>query len=118
MWLFPRQELAATGFPVLPWFGLFLRDLTFLEEGNPTFISPTTTTPENFSSTSTSSAPQEDLLVNFEKLRMKYEIFQGYLKCQEAKFSFKLDINMKAYINHQILRLQTTKLSEKGSVAE
>jgi len=50
-----RQLLETRSLPILPYFGLFLRDLTFIDDGNETFV--------------------EQNLVNFEKVRLFGQLF-------------------------------------------
>jgi RasGEF domain len=52
-----RNELKARPLPALPYFGVFLKDLTFIEDGNPKYFD------------------KERGIYNFERMRMASTIF-------------------------------------------
>lgn len=76
-----RALLSATEPPCVPYIGTFLTDLTFIDEGNPDFISEGSTR-----------------LINFKKFQMIAELIQRLQKFQRVGYTFTLDNDFKKYL--------------------
>lgn len=65
-----RAALSKVELPVNPYLGVFLRDLTFTEDGNPDYV-------------------EDDEFLNFEKLRMISGVLSSIAKYQSVPFNFE-----------------------------
>eukprot|EP01119_Soliformovum_irregulare_P009186 TRINITY_DN22377_c0_g1_i1.p1 TRINITY_DN22377_c0_g1~~TRINITY_DN22377_c0_g1_i1.p1 ORF type:complete len:657 (-),score=173.64 TRINITY_DN22377_c0_g1_i1:8-1909(-) len=63
---------------VIPYLGLILKDLTFVQDGNSNF--------------------DADGRVNFYKMRMISSMFKDMKKCQQSNFNFKKDIEVLSFL--------------------
>ena len=68
--------------PIVPYLGVFLRDLTFLEVGNPTYLD------------------EEETVVNYDKFRMMAVVFQELITYQQVPFAAQpLEPIRKAFLS-------------------
>ncbi|KAF2075906.1 hypothetical protein CYY_002797 [Polysphondylium violaceum] len=84
-----REEIKTTKAKIIPYLGLFPKDLIAIEEGN-----------ENFTSTS---------LINIEKFRLLYGMIKKIQSYQQPLFNLKVSDPIKLYL----LKISTTFLEEK-----
>ena len=74
-----RNLLSRCDRPCFPYFGIFLRDCTFIDVGNPTHV--------------------EDL-VNFEKMRLKGATIKAFSDFQTAHFPFSLEATLQNFLKN------------------
>jgi len=74
-----RVALTKVELPVNPYLGVFLRDLTFIEDGNPDFV-------------------EDDSLLNFEKMRMISGVLNQVRKYQSVPYMFEPVPTIQEYI--------------------
>lgn len=65
-----RNALSKVELPATPYLGVFLRDLTFIEDGNPDFV-------------------EDDAFLNFEKMRMLAGVLSTVAKYQQVAYNFE-----------------------------
>eukprot|EP00026_Physarum_polycephalum_P004383 Phypoly_transcript_04401.p1 GENE.Phypoly_transcript_04401~~Phypoly_transcript_04401.p1 ORF type:complete len:543 (+),score=73.34 Phypoly_transcript_04401:306-1934(+) len=65
-----RNALSKVELPANPYLGVFLRDLTFIEDGNPDFV-------------------EDDQFLNFEKMRMLNSVLSSIAKYQSVPYNFE-----------------------------
>jgi len=75
-----RNALKNARPPMMPYLGVCLRDIVFIEEGNPDYLN------------------NENTLINFEKMKMLGEVFFQVKRCQTVKFSFERDPILQDYL--------------------
>eukprot|EP01116_Phalansterium_solitarium_P022542 TRINITY_DN7483_c0_g1_i1.p1 TRINITY_DN7483_c0_g1~~TRINITY_DN7483_c0_g1_i1.p1 ORF type:complete len:750 (+),score=198.76 TRINITY_DN7483_c0_g1_i1:128-2377(+) len=63
-----RKEVAESPLPLIPYFAIYLRDLTFIEDGNDAYLS--------------------DGVINFQKMRMLAKVFQEIARFQAMEYTF------------------------------
>ncbi len=78
-----RNKMLTLESPCVPWIGLYLRDLTYLGDGFPTFIKNKDTGCN---------------LVNFDKCRKIATVLLEVQKFQKIPFQLPEDAEMRAYI--------------------
>eukprot|EP01107_Rhizomastix_libera_P012640 TRINITY_DN321_c0_g1_i5.p1 TRINITY_DN321_c0_g1~~TRINITY_DN321_c0_g1_i5.p1 ORF type:complete len:496 (-),score=172.71 TRINITY_DN321_c0_g1_i5:137-1624(-) len=76
-----RELIRNTPPPVLPYVGIYLKDLTFIDEGNEDRIE---------------GHPN---LVNWSKMQMQAQVIQQIRLCQKKGFSFNPSFNVQAFIS-------------------
>ena len=74
-----REALAAAQLPIVPYLGLYPKDLTSLEE-NPTIV--------------------EEKLVNFEKMRTIRKIVNQLREYQLRSYPFQIEVELATYLKH------------------
>jgi len=74
-WKSYRTALTASGPPLIPYIGVYLSDLTFIEDGNPDFF----------------EAPEH--LVNFSKCQMVYSILQQIAIYQTIPYDLPISVH-------------------------
>jgi hypothetical protein len=65
-----RNALSKADLPATPYLGVFLRDLTFIEDGNPDYV-------------------EDDQFMNFEKMRMLSGVLSTIAKYQRVPYNFE-----------------------------
>ena len=82
---FPYKKLLLTQTPpLIPYLGLFLRDLTTLEVGNPTYMD------------------EGKKLINYEKFRMIAAVFQDFQKYQQVRYQFAPDKRIQTALRYSL----------------
>lgn len=74
-----RNVLSKVELPATPYLGVFLRDLTFIEDGNPDFV-------------------EDDQFLNFEKMRMLNSVLAAISKYQRVPYNFEPVPSLQEYI--------------------
>ena len=86
--------------PLVPYLGVFLRDLTFIEIGNETYLD------------------EEQRMINFDKFRMLasvVETFQGY---QVVPYDFDTVPTVQIAFRHSVLTLDPDELYNVSLIVE
>jgi len=73
-----RQTLASCDTPVFPYFGIFLRDCTFIDIGNESYV-------------------QGDY-VNFEKMKLKGDVIRSFQRFQRSSYHFSAIHSLQNYL--------------------
>lgn len=82
---FPYKKLVQTQPPpTIPYIGVYLRDLTFTEIGNPTYLD------ENLK------------IINYEKFRMLSDIILDFKKYQQVLYHFEPVIQIQTMLRYSI----------------
>jgi len=84
-----RAELKVHPLPVLPYFGVFLKDLTFIEDGNPKYFD------------------KDHHVYNFERMRMASTIFSSLQHFQSKSFLFHPDEHLLRFLSEKIVVVRT-----------
>jgi len=74
-----RGAISKAELPINPYLGVFLRDLTFIEDGNPDFV-------------------EDDQFMNFEKMRMLNGVLSSISKYQSVQYNFEPVPSVQEYI--------------------
>ena len=74
-----RSKMLSISNPCVPWVGLYLRDLTYLNDGYPTMLKGSN-------------------LINFEKCRRLATVLKEIEKFQKIPFNFVEDLDIRSYI--------------------
>jgi len=77
-----RDKLKTLTSPALPYLGLYLKDLTFIEDGNMTYL--------------------EESVVNFQKMRMLAGIFKSISEFQRHSYNFTPVPQLQKYLLHGV----------------
>eukprot|EP01117_Protostelium_nocturnum_P019738 TRINITY_DN862_c0_g1_i1.p1 TRINITY_DN862_c0_g1~~TRINITY_DN862_c0_g1_i1.p1 ORF type:complete len:512 (+),score=132.05 TRINITY_DN862_c0_g1_i1:295-1830(+) len=77
-----RNAIKDRRLPLLPYLGIVLRDLLFIEEGNPDYI-----------------GDKNDRVINFEKIQLLGEVLSAVRKQQEVGFPFDTNRVLQKYFN-------------------
>lgn len=77
-----REELKKYDFPAFPYFGIFLRDCTFIDVGNEDF------------------ADEEKIFVNFEKMKMKGDVIRIFQRYQQSPYHFPIIHSLQNYLQN------------------
>lgn len=93
-----REMLNKVAPPAIPFLGVYLSDLTFIDEGNPKLIG-------------------EHKLVNFRKKQLEYDVIIQVLKYQDRAYQFKLVHQFKS-IFESLPRLNDKELYENSLLIE
>ena len=98
---FYRQSLASAKAPVVPFFPLILKDLTFFMDGNPTLSTPPPFTSqeqrlESLSTTKT-SYPK---LINFDKFRVLTQFVNTLMNYTTVNYWFASDLEHCPFLPH------------------
>ncbi|KAH3744505.1 Ras guanine nucleotide exchange factor Q [Pelomyxa schiedti] len=93
-----RSNLQKCGLPVVPYIALWMKDLTFIEDGNPDYATAK--------------------LVNWDKMRMIASILQKFQQCQSAKYKLKPQQDVANYISHFTVISNPEQLAEKSRLCE
>eukprot|EP00727_Mastigamoeba_balamuthi_P013641 m51a1_g890 putative domain containing protein (836) ;mRNA; r:9608-13135 len=83
--------------PSLPYLALWLKDLFFIEEGNPLFT------------------PAGSNIVNIEKLRLLGRVFETFLLMKQNLFRFKPVPPIMEFLRNGVIRVQDSKILFKSS---
>ena len=75
-----RNVLQKCDLPCFPYFGILLRDCSFVDVGNENF------TPDGF--------------VNFEKIKMKGEIIRSFQRFQQTPYHFPVNTHLQYYLQN------------------
>lgn len=75
-----RKALKECDPPVFPYFGIFLRDCTFIDVGNDTY--------------------DEDKFVNFERLKLKGEVIRAFQRYQKSPYHFPAAHPIQNYLHN------------------
>jgi son of sevenless-like protein len=75
-----RQELSGCSLPYLPYIGVFLTDMTFVEDGNVTYFD------------------DKNLIVNFEKQALIYRLISEIQQVQSVKYSYPVNKSIQEWI--------------------
>jgi RasGEF domain len=81
----------AAHLPVLPLQALFIKDLTFIEDGNDTFVD------------------EDKKRVNFRKMALIGKVVRSIRKCQQTRYDFQLEPLLDMWFRH----LSTGDLNQK-----
>lgn len=91
-----RQAVLKARQPVIPYIGVYLMDLLFIEEGNP----------DNFGS-----------FINFRKRKQVFEIIQTIQKCQQTGYAIKAEPHFE-YLRKTFVNYDDKKLTEHSLECE
>jgi len=80
-----REAMRVAQGPCLPYLGLFLHDLTFIEDGNPDYLD------------------ENNTAINFEKMRMIAGVFLNIQKYQQQQYNFKEISTIREYLNNTLV---------------
>jgi len=72
-----REEITTTQPPCIPFVGVYLTDLTFIEDGNPDLIKPTT-------------SADLPMLINFNKRKLVAKTIKEIQRCQTGTYSLPM----------------------------
>jgi len=93
-----RGSLAKSILPALPYFGIYLRDITFIEEGNEAKVGG---------------------LVNFEKIQLHSKRFREVLYFQKIKYSFTEDEALQAFLQKlSVIGKEEEQLFKQSQIIE
>ncbi len=96
-----RELLAARRLPALPYLGIYLRDLVFIEEGNPDLLPP--------------HDGARPALINFEKLMMLAQTLAQLARYQSVRYAFPVLPDAHKYLTRltqlpdEVLYIQSTQ---------
>ncbi|KAJ3305382.1 RasGEF [Blyttiomyces sp. JEL0837] len=96
--------------PILPYLGVNLKDLTFTEDGNPTFLEPPGTQPQ--------STNYSDKVINFTKFRLISKLFDSIIESQRGKYNFQTDDAIQRWLKTQWVSLDSAELYEQSKICE
>jgi son of sevenless-like protein len=102
--------------PVLPYLGVNLSDLTFTEDGNPTFL-PTSDSPGSDPAALPTSGNSEKM-INFSKFRMVSRLLQNILDFQKGDFQFQVDESLQHFLKIEWTALDNAGLYEQSKICE
>ncbi|RKO92949.1 ras guanine nucleotide exchange factor domain-containing protein [Blyttiomyces helicus] len=104
-----QREKSGSG-AILPYLGVNLSDLTFAEDGNPTYVGAgeSKATPE----------PANQRTINFSKFRLVSSIMQNVLQLQQGEFDFKVDERVQHFLRVQWTSLDDAELYEHSRNVE
>lgn len=91
--------------PILPYLGVNLSDLTFAEDGNPTYLQPTS---------STASLP----IVNFTKFQLISHLVNSATQLQRGEYTFPIDETVQNFLRNDWLVLDDAELYEASKIVE
>lgn len=91
-----REVLHSICPPVVPYVGIYLQDLTFINDGNPNTI---------------------EGLINFRKRELIYRVIEEFQQYQQVSYTIPLDLNLKTYFA-SMLKTSEDKLFELSYQAE
>jgi hypothetical protein len=95
-----RLALSKVELPANPYLGVFLRDLTFIEDGNPDFV-------------------EDDSLMNFEKMRMISNVLSTISKYQKVPYNFEpVPVIQDYIINGTAVNLSDSALHKYSLLCE
>merc|ERR1712232_769480 len=96
-----RDAIAANQLPAFPYVGLYLKDLTFIEDGNDNFLDEGKT------------------VINFEKMRMVAKVFKTIQMYQQNPYDFAVAPVLQTWLtkNKKVL-WEDDKLYELSKIAE
>jgi len=95
-----REDCRLVPAPIVPYLGLYLRDLFFAEEGNPNFVPATpTTNEEEKTSPPITSVHEIPKLINVSKLEMVGSIYEEIWHIQSLECNVKSNPEMQAYFS-------------------
>lgn len=95
-----RLALSKVELPANPYLGVFLRDLTFIEDGNPDFV-------------------EDDSLMNFEKMRMISNVLSTIAKYQKVPYNFEpVPVIQDYIINGTAVNLSDSALHKYSLLCE
>lgn len=82
---FPYRKLVETQPPpTLPYIGVYLRDLTFVEIGNPTYLD------------------EDNTIINYEKFRLLSEVILDFKKYQQVFYKFEPDVQIQTALRYSM----------------
>lgn len=93
-----REATAGLQAPIVPYIGVYLRDLTFIEDGNETLLNKTK-------------------IVNYEKMRMLQNIFREMTNFQALPYPFKEDPSIMKYLTQDRVMFTSDEELRNHSVA-
>jgi len=88
-----REAIKNVTPPAIPFLGVYLTDLTFIDEGNPKYV--------------------DEKLVNFRKKQLEYDVIIQVLRFQESPFQF----NLVPQISSMIKALPTMEENEMYDIS-
>ena len=91
--------------PVLPYLGMYLSDLTFIEDGNPTY-------------TNVSAKHSTATVINFQKFRMLSTVFKTIITYQQKDFDLPSDPTVKEFLGTQWKVLTEAQLYDQSKLCE
>jgi len=94
-----REEVKKLSPPIIPYIGIYLKDLTFIEE-NCNFID------------------EGEIVVNFNKMRMLARIFAEVQQLQQATFTLSSSPAVDAFLHEVNVVRDETKLRERSLQCE
>ncbi|KAJ3343459.1 RasGEF [Gonapodya sp. JEL0774] len=89
--------------PCLPYLGVFLADLTFAEDGNPTYLT---------------DSDRAAGVVNFAKFALVSRIIAQVEQFQKVSYDFKPDEKLQKWLKYDMVALDSTKLFEASKTSE
>ena len=98
---FYRQSLASAKAPVVPFFPLILKDLTFFMDGNPTLSTPPPFTSQQQRLESLSrTQPSYPKLINFDKFRVLTQFVNTLMNYTTVNYWFASDLEHCPFLPH------------------
>jgi len=95
---FLKQEIASGNKNIVPYMALYLKDLTFIEDGN-----------NNYAMAG---------IINFQKMRMIADVVTQIQLFQQAKFTFKKNVKLMVYMMHGAPAWDEDTLYAKSKIFE
>uniref|UniRef100_A0A7S4I1Z5 Ras-GEF domain-containing protein n=1 Tax=Vannella robusta TaxID=1487602 RepID=A0A7S4I1Z5_9EUKA len=95
-----KKKLLSQSPPLIPYLGLFLRDLTFLEVGNPTYLD------------------EAKRMINYEKFRMIANVFQDFQKYQRIRYDFEEVKRVQTAIRYSMVAIDAKQLHKLSCFLE
>jgi len=86
--------------PLVPYLGVFLRDLTFLEVGNPTYLN------------------EEKGIINFDKFRMLAAVLADVQAFQSVPYEFEALPSIQMALRHSLITLDPDQLYNLSRIVE
>ncbi|KAJ3416659.1 RasGEF [Chytridiales sp. JEL 0842] len=118
-----RAKLASlkersTNTAILPYLGVNLQDLTFTEDGNPTFLAETPNSTQSQLSTPETPRDTSDKLINFSKFRMISRLLQNIMDYQKGEYTFNADDGIQDFLKTGWRALDNAGLYEQSKLCE
>jgi len=89
--------------PCIPYIGLAMRDLTFIDEGQSDFT----------------TSDDGEKLINFSKRRQVFELLTNtVLKYQQGKYDIQYEANIQEYLTHHMIKYDDDFLEQQSYARE
>ncbi|KAJ3190807.1 Ras protein-specific guanine nucleotide-releasing factor [Irineochytrium annulatum] len=103
--------------PLLPYLGVNMKDLTFAEDGNPTFLRPAEVL-DNTKGRAGLDPADVDRYINFTKFRMISRLLESIVASQRGSYEFEEDARVQAWLKEGWMSLNNAELYEKSKACE